>query len=132
MSHISTQQQRDQFKALIRKHVAEVLPEEEWIWLRERASDQIAGVMPRPLVDPTETPEQLIDNNICEDSGESTDQIIAGLCLRATEIGFIDGRPVRYLERTGIYMWDIPAETDSDASSSLSFWISYPSNPPGW
>lgn len=128
MSKFSTQEQRDQFKALIRKHVAEVLPEEEWIWLRERALDQMAGVMPYPSVDPTETPEQLIDKNVCEDNGESSDEIIASLGVDVTVIGFIDGYPVRYLERTGIYMWDIPP----NLSFSLSFWISFPAYPPGW
>lgn len=132
MPHISTQEQRDQFKALIRKHVAEVLPEEEWIWLRERALDQMAGVMPYPAVDPTESPEQLIDKNVCEDNGESSDEIIAGLGVDVTEIGFIDGHPVRYLERTGIYMWDIPPESGTTPSFSLSFWISFPAYPPGW
>lgn len=128
MSHFSTQEQRDQFKALVLKHVNEELPQEEWIWLRERALDQMAGVMPYPSVDPTETAEKLINNNVCEDNGESSDQIISGLRADVTEIGFIDGRPVRYLERTGIYMWDIPPE----GSFSLSFWISFPAYPPGW
>ena len=128
MSKFSTQEQRDQFKALVRQHVTEVLPEEEWIWLRERALDQMAGVMPYPSVDPTETPEQLIDKNVCEDSGESSDEIIAGLRADVTEIGCIDGHPVRYLDRTGIYMWYIP----QNLSLSLSFWISFPAYPPGW
>ena len=132
MPNFATQDQCEQFKTLIRKHVAEVLPKEEWIWLRDRATDQLAGVVPYPEVDDTENAEQLIDANICEDSGQSTDEIIRVLGVKATEIGRIDGCQVRYLERTGIYMWDIKAQPGSTVSTTLSFWISFPAYPPGW
>lgn len=129
MSWFTSQEQRDQFKALILKHVNDVLPKEEWVWLHERALDQLAGVMPYPEVDPDATPEQLINENVCEDGSVPVDSLVPMFNQHGvTEIGLIEGKPVLYLERTGIYLWDPKIPT----GHYLSFWISFPAYPPGW
>ncbi|MHC5208783.1 hypothetical protein [Pseudomonas chlororaphis] len=127
-----SQEQRDSFKALIIKHVAEDLPEDEWISLRQLALGGFAGVRPYPMVDPDDTPEKVIIENICVENGEDIDSIVeqyaVGHGVSVTEIGFIEGRPVLYLEGTGIYLWDPKGPT----GHYLSFWISFPAYPPSW
>jgi hypothetical protein len=117
------------FRKVVLNHITHQLPSEEWIWLRSRASEQVAGVMPRPEVDLDATPAQLVAENVYEDTFRAGDvlKVFAGRGRHPEVIGHIAGQPVHYLHSTGIYLWG-PAE----GSNSISFWISYPSYPPGW
>lgn len=128
MQKFTSQNQSDEFEALIFRHITAELPQDEWNLLRGRALDQLDGVRPYPVVDPNEGAEQLIRNNVCEDSGEDIEVIIKNIGAPVTEIGFIEGSPVFYLEGTGIYLWDPKGPT----GHYLSFWITFPAYPPGW
>lgn len=116
------------FREIVLNHITHVLLPEEWIWLRNLASEQVAGVMPRPPVDIDATPAQLVSENVYEDTFRVCD-VLKVFAKRgpAQVIGQVADQPVYYLPTTGIYLWGLPGE-----SNSLSFWISYPSYPPGW
>lgn len=117
------------FRKIVLNHITRQLPSEQWIWLRSRASEQVAGVTPRPEVDLDATPEQLVNENVYEDTFRACDvlKVFSGRGRDPEVIGHIDDQPVNYIHSTGIYLWG-----PVDASSSISFWISYPSYPPGW
>lgn len=128
VKNFTSQNQRDEFKALIYNHVIAELPQDEWRLLRGRALDQLAGVHPYPMINSDEGAEQLIQNNVLEDGGEDIEAIIEAIGAPVTEIGSIEGSPVFYLEGTGIYLWDPKGQT----GHYLSFWITFPAYPPGW
>jgi len=117
------------FKTIVLEHITHQLPPEEWVWLRSRASEQIAGVMPKPEADLDATPQQLVDENVFDDTLRLGDVLkaYADRSPAAQGIGQIEGKPVYFIPSTGIYLWGPGPE-----SNTLSFWISYPSYPPGW
>lgn len=125
MSHVSLDPYREQFKACVLKHINESLPKEEWIWLREQAENQIQGIMPMEPYDHEATPESLVASSICED-GLSVGDVIK--CFRHEVIDTIADQPLYYCPKTGIYIWGL----EPKAGFCLSFWITYPKNPPGW
>ncbi|MCD5363865.1 MULTISPECIES: hypothetical protein [Chromobacterium] len=46
---------------------------------------------------------------------------------KASVVGYVAHKPVFYFNGSGIYQWG-----DSAERRSLSYWISYPTCPPGW
>lgn len=124
-----TPEQFADFRTIVLTHIDQKLPPEWWIWLRARAFEQVEGITPRPDVDLDATPAQLVAENVYEDTFRACDilKVYEGRGRNPEVIGQIDDQPVYYLHTTGIYIWG-PA----NASSSISFWISYPSYPPGW
>lgn len=128
VNNFTSQNHRDEFKALIYNHVIAELPQDEWCLLRGRALDQLSGVHPCPMVNPWEGAEEFIQNHVLEDGGEDIEVIIKAIGSPVTEIGSIEGSSVFYLEGTGIYLWDPKGPT----GHYLSFWITFPAYPPGW
>lgn len=115
----------ERFKLCVLRHIKEELPSEEWTWLREHAEDQVCGLMPPEPVDVLASPDDLVERHIHEDSLRVADILRVHPGLPIAEI---DGEPVYYCPKTGIYLWGQSPEH----GFSLSFWISHPAYPPGW
>ncbi len=118
----------EQFKTIVLQHIFTSLDPSEWTRLRS------LGNGPRPfgpgLIYASEaTPEMLLAKAVCED-GISIEETLTSSKFKASavEIGQIEGQPVYYVNKEGIYLWGL----DPREGYTLNFWVTHPAYPPGW
>lgn len=117
---------REPFKAAVLKHIREMLGADEWARLRSMAAYWSRFQNRNATADLKATPEKLFDTAFSEVSISVQETLVPGFKL--VDIGRIEGQPVYYVERRGIYLWGLRP----DSRPTLSFWITYPAYPPGW
>lgn len=122
--------QHELFKSAVLNHLREELGNEEWGRFRRisrRHSDY--GKRLGQAIPPNITPEHLVESAVCE-AGITVNEILGRhpYNKNATEIGYIDGMPVYYVQGHGIYFWG----SDPDIAPILMLWATEPAYPPGW
>lgn len=119
--HFTATQKAD-FKRIVLDHIQSRLDRDEWASFRERAANQSrwAG---GPFY-PDATPAELVEKATTEDTMPITALSKHGT---AQALVAVDGQPVLFFPRSGIFAW-----APSDESPSLMLWLTDPAFPPGW
>ena len=115
----------DAFKLIVLTHICDHLPAAEWARLRSLAGG--SGPQHAPQLAAGAGPKELSEAAMCED-GMPLSELLNAWGGSADEIGRLDGHPVYYFRRMGIYAWSV----SPDAPSMLSIWVTHPAYPPGW
>lgn len=124
---MSLDKYREPFKAAVLKHIAEKLDAVEWVRLRSMAANKkrwMPGI--GNTFDATASAATLVEKWTREDSASIWAVMQKG--RTPIEIGLIDGYPIYYIERKGIYVFG----EQIYSSPTLSFWVTHPAWPPGW
>lgn len=119
---------REKFQAEGLKHIHEQLTPSEWGRYRGMAANEKnwpPGT--QEILAPDITKEELVTQGTTESSGMSMCELFAAFPSQKI-IGNFDGRPIYYIEASGIYIWSLTNE----APVYLDLWLSYPAYPPGW
>lgn len=119
--------QREPFKAIVLKHIAEGLPRGEWDQMRTLAVEG-EPFDPSFVADATITPESFVHAELTEDGMSVNEALIPSFRARSVVIGTLLEQPVYYVEGSGIYVWG----QTPDSHPVFMLWLSHPVYPPGW
>jgi hypothetical protein len=117
---------RDQFKAIVLKHLTEHVSDDAWFELRDYAKVGPRVIGPGAVYEEL-TREQLVKTGMSEAGLGLGDVLTPKFRDSAEVIGEIEGAPVYYVVGTGIYVWGQPQK-----GFVLELWITQPAYPPGW
>lgn len=130
-----TAEQIASFKKIVTAHM-EQLPAGEWRRLRSMcnlrkppaASDSAPNLSPKELTDVAFCEDGMkISELLTPPRGSSGSSVSTASDWSADQIGMIEGAPVYYIAKPGIYAYG-----PEGAPTILSIWITHPSYPPGW
>lgn len=120
-------QYKPEFQALVLKHIKTDLPAADWAAFRALGESGNRLLHPSLASETHQTPESLTTD--CFEDGISVSHLSTPDYKDSfKEIGRIQGQPVWYIEKVGVYAWGLTP----DSYPCLSIWATYPAYPPGW
>lgn len=130
-----------QFKQLVHQHVlaAGEAGDPDWVLCRahaiarERWVEDERKARRGAAADDAATPAEVVERSL-QITSLAADEIVIYYLTGARdeylpiELASLDGAPVLYIQRTGVYLWS----PNSTEPATLMCWLSWPSYPPDW
>lgn len=117
------------FEVEVLRHL-QAMPDAEWARLRAFGNDAHRFVNHNDVALPSLTREELVERFVSVDGCSIDDVLVPGYREKAIQIAQIEGRPVFYVQREGVYVME-EARTGC-LPMTRALWVTMPAYPPTW
>jgi len=117
------------FDGEVLRHL-QAMPDEEWGRLRAFGNDARRFVNHNDVALPHLSREELVERFVSVDGMSIDDVLMPGYKEKAIEIAQIEGRPLFYIHREGVYVME--EKRTGCIPMTRALWVTMPAYPPTW